>query len=143
MFVLQVNPLYLSALGQPEALVAVARSEDIDNLSAFVQLGLSLAEDGVTIKHWESTTTLPTGSSFDCASIPCMKMFRQGSPLEHYTTPVDRDMLIVDLGTMEQRIEDLTAELVSRVTADWTQILDGVVEILNLETAQSLSASDL
>lgn len=140
MFVLQVNPLYLSALGQPEALVAVARSENIDNLSAFVQSNLSLADDGVTIKHYESTTAI---SAENPVSILCLKMFRPGSPLEHYTTPADRDMLIIDLGTMEQRIADLTAELVSRVTTDWTQILNSVVEIPNLETAQSLSASDL
>lgn len=139
MFILQVNPLHLSATNQPEALVAVARAENIDHLSAFVQNCLSFAEDGVTIKHYESTTPMPDGSN----DAVCIKMFRPGSPLENYTAPMDRDMLIVDLGTLTGRIDDLTRELVDRVTSDWQQILTGVVDINSVEVARGLSASDL
>lgn len=143
MFVLQLNPLYNAATGRPEALVAVARSEDIDVLSAFVQSNLSLAEDGVTIKHYESTTQLPDGTGDTLSYVPCLKMFKLGSPLEQYSAPADQEMLIVDLGSMEQRIADLTAELVSRVTSDWGQILAHVANIQTIEAASSLTALDL
>ena len=141
MFILQVNPLHIVATDQQESLVAIARSESLDVLSAFVQHCLSLADDGVTIKHYESTVQIPGDPTH--SDIQCIKMFRKGSPLENYTTPVDKDQLIVDLGTLEQRIDDLTKELVERVTDDWGKILAGVLDLNSTGAFSEISQSDL
>src|SRR5438093_11032490 len=51
------------------------------------------------------------------------KSFRKGGPLEWYVPLDDPQLMFVDIGTKEQRIEALIVELRKKVDIEWTAML--------------------
>jgi hypothetical protein len=121
MFILQLIDLRTEdPTVQNPTVMAVARSENIELLAQFFHHCLNVGSDGSTIYHYEDT--LPNGT-------PCIKMFKKGSALEYFWAPKDQNTMIVNIGTYDERLRDLIAELTRQTEEHWNNIVHNVVDI--------------
>ena len=132
MFLLQLASLQLLH-DTPEggSIMAVARSNSKDVLLELATGYVNRDAQGIPTTYEDF---LSDGTT------PCTKIFVKGSPLEYYGPDPEGGEVIIDIGTLPERLTSFIADLTLRVTSDWNSILSNVVavetslDVLSLKT---------
>lgn len=66
------------------------------------------------------------------------KEFRKGGPLEWYIAPEDTTQMFVDVGTKDQRMEQLVAEFKKRVEIEWLSMVSNTHACNDREQLQKI-----
>lgn len=105
MYLFQLQQLQM-APAQTLPVFAVARSEKMELLKELYIA--EMVSPYVEVLENEHTVT---------------KQFRKGGPLEWYIPLDDPSQMFVDIGTKEERIEQLIVDLRKKVDIEWTALL--------------------